>query len=354
MRFIADVLKSAVAKCKASELESLVRQWGYLKYVELDQIDFSKSKRCVYREILRLCDEKHKQKETADRVNEFDLMCSVKYSFKKRWSMYKLSDKKTGTLKENELSDPKKFKKKLLQQIELYFDSTAAVSVTLHDGALWCRLYIQSGAPARFMNSNTIYLVYYPHCPCFAITAFKVSVRNFLFQCLSNAFNHHSLTNMMLSGLHYKSLFQLAFNKIGESSFGRLKAIENLPFLCRNERKRKAKEMEREPNLRSEDEVMKRRRSQSLEASFGVYDQPVLESLQFKVEVKFRGSQNLVNFPVKDEPFRCRVKFEGPSVLDGVRNLASCGLANEPLPKHLMRVNSLGTNYFVLRNKDKT
>lgn len=44
-----------------------------------------------------------------------------------------------------------------------------------------------------------------------------------------------------------------------------------------------AEEIEREPNLRSEDVAMKRHRSLSLEAAFGEYQQPVLESLRFKV-----------------------------------------------------------------------
>lgn len=77
-------------------------------------------------------------------------------------------------------------------------------------------------------------------------------------------------------------------------------------------------------------------------------------SLFQQVDVKFRGNKNLQNVPDKVEQFRCCVKFEGPSVLEGIRNLAKCGLANEPLPKHLLRVNSLGMNKFVLKNKDKS
>lgn len=50
-----------------------------------------------------------------------------------------------------------------------------------------------------------------------------------------------------------------------------------------------AEEMEREPNMRSEDEAMKRKRSLSLEDAFGSYEQPVLESLQFKVSLKHKN-----------------------------------------------------------------
>nr|XP_022337704.1 centromere protein N-like isoform X2 [Crassostrea virginica] len=330
MGCFSDVLRSAFTKCKASELEHLLKQWGYLTEDELLQLNFSKSKMCVFRDVLSLCQEKNRKRETADRIDQFDLHCT-----KESWQ-----------------SDPEKFKKKLQQQVDLYFDSTASVSVTLQDGALWCRLYIPTGN--HNMNSNTVYLIYYPHCQCFAISAFKVSVQNFLFQCLSNAFGYATLTSMNLSGLHYKSLFQLAFNKLGETSFGLTKDVQSLPFMGENRRKRKAEEIEMEPNMRSEDIAMKRKRSLSLETAFGNFEQPVLESLQFKVEVKFMGRKNLKNFSEDGEPIRCCVKFEGPSVLEGVRNLASCGLANEPLPKHLLKVNSLGTNNFVLKSKDKS
>lgn len=349
MGFLADVLRSSFSKLKAADLEQLIKHWGYLNSDELSLLDFSKSKLCVFRDVLSLCEDKKRHKESSRRVNDFDLMCTVKNSTKKKWTIYRLQDKKSG-LKENWYSDPEKFKKQLQQQVDLYFDSAASVSVTLQDGGLWCRLYLPSGN--RFMNSNTVYLIHYPHCHCFAISAFKVSVQNFLFQCLSNTFGYQTLTSMNLSGLQYKSLFQLAFNKLGETSFGKLSDLQSLPFISR--RKRKAEEIEREPNLRSEDVAMKRQRSLSLEAAFGEYQQPVLESLQFKVEAKFMGKKNIENYPDDGEPFRCCVKFEGPSVLDGVRNLASCGLANEPLPKHLLRVNTLGTNNFVLKSKEKS
>jgi hypothetical protein len=56
MTLYAAVLKSAVSKCKAADLEQLLRQWGYLTANELNQVDFSKSKACVVREVANLCE----------------------------------------------------------------------------------------------------------------------------------------------------------------------------------------------------------------------------------------------------------------------------------------------------------
>ena len=55
MGCFSDVLRSAFTKCKASELEHLLKQWGYLTEDELLQLNFSKSKMCVFRDVLSLC-----------------------------------------------------------------------------------------------------------------------------------------------------------------------------------------------------------------------------------------------------------------------------------------------------------
>lgn len=94
MGFIADVLKSCFSRLKVADLEQLIRQWGYLNNDELSQLDFSKSKLCVFRDVLSFCEDKKRHKEALRKVNDLDLMCTVKNSTKKKWTMYKLQDKK--------------------------------------------------------------------------------------------------------------------------------------------------------------------------------------------------------------------------------------------------------------------
>lgn len=69
--------------------------------------------------------------------------------------------------------------------------------------------------------------------------------------------------------------------------------------------------------------------------------------------MKFRGTDFAPAMSDVEEPFHCRVKFEGPAVLEGIRNMASCGLATLPLPNHLSGVSSLAKNYFILEDKSK-
>ena len=53
------------------------------------------------------------------------------------------------------------------------------------------------------------------------------------------------------------------------------------------------------------------------------------------------------------EPFHCQVKFEGPSVLEGIKALTKAGLTALPLPHHLANVHSLAKNHFVLADKKR-
>ena len=64
--------------------------------------------------------------------------------------------------------------------------------------------------------------------------------------------------------------------------------------------------------------------------------------------MKFKGTSGVPDPMDSNQPFRCRVKFEGPSVLDGIRNMAECGLVTLPYPKYLRNILTSGKNYFKL------
>ena len=50
-------------------------------------------------------------------------------------------------------------------------------------------------------------------------------------------------------------------------------------------------------------------------------------------------------------PFRCRVKFEGRSVIQGMEQLGRAGLAELPMRPHVGRIQSYAQNRFLLRKK---
>ena len=66
--------------------------------------------------------------------------------------------------------------------------------------------------------------------------------------------------------------------------------------------------------------------------------------------MKYRGTNAPIEMP-QDKPFKCSVKFEGASVLEGIRNLCNTGLATLPLPSHLGSVQCLAKNQFVIHDQ---
>ena len=56
---------------------------------------------------------------------------------------------------------------------------------------------------------------------------------------------------------------------------------------------------------------------------------------------------------MKGQTFHCKVKFEGASVLEGIRNLGVTGLAKIPMPDHLVVAPLKGRNSFNIKLKSK-
>ena len=61
------------------------------------------------------------------------------------------------------------------------------------------------------------------------------------------------------------------------------------------------------------------------------------------METRFRGGAPL------DGTFRCKLKIEGASILDGLKGLVDAGAAQLPMPSYLAELHSSGSNAFVLK-----
>lgn len=64
-----------------------------------------------------------------------------------------------------------------------------------------------------------------------------------------------------------------------------------------------------------------------------------------KLETNFHGG-NHVPSEINSTVVRCKVKFAGPNVLEGLKNLAAAGVADVPMKDHLSRIKSLARNKF--------
>lgn len=238
-------------------------------------------------------------------------------------------------------------------RLQYFFERDNVVSVRMLNGVLWMRVYIQSGPANVYRNSDTVYVIYYPRTQYILLSRYKKSVENCLIQSLRNVMGCDKLTNILLTGSHYESLLQLALDRKSQGNFSRyrLQQVQNLPLMQKRPPKRKVADFLREPNLVCENESQKRQRTEILDESYGPNEQPLLQKLEFKVAVKFRGTCAIPRPADDNQPFRCRVKFEGSSVIEGIRNLAECGLVTMPYPKYLRSVHTLGKNHIKLADK---
>ncbi|CAG2229532.1 CENPN [Mytilus edulis] len=345
------LLGHVVSRTRTKDLKPILERWGWLEQ-EVEQIDLSKTKREITNSLIEVCNQK--EGLTKDVCGELDLICTQEYSTKKQWSVFLMEKEDEHYISDSNLSNPLKLKKKLKSEITVFFERENVVSVRMLNGVLWMRVYIQSGPRNMYRSSDTVYIIYYPRTQYILLSRYKKSVESYLIQSIQNVMGCDKLTNSLLTGTHYESLLQLALDRKSQGDFSRyrLQQVQNLPLLQKPPQKRKVSEFEREPNLQCEDERHKRQRTEELDECFGPNEQPLLQKLEFKVAVKFRGTSAIPSIPVDDmQPFRCRVKFEGPSVIDGIRNLAECGLVTMPYPKYLRSVHTLGKNHIKLADK---
>ncbi|KAL3859035.1 hypothetical protein ACJMK2_009273 [Sinanodonta woodiana] len=348
----ADFLKRYIGKCKTSDILSVLKKWSFLSSSDISHLESSETikgpKRNLVGFIADICSKR--DNFNIEAVGELDLLCLQIKPSKCIWSCYQLEESND----EDEAFDPIQLKQKLRKHLGLYFDPRSSVSTILHNGAVWMKLFISQPRNQKYQAPRSVYLIHYPHTPLILMTGHRASIREFLFQVLLNCFNCKKLSEMKLTGRHVDSLVELALNRWCQGDFSkfRYEQVQRRPLSEILPRKRKVDESEEEldPNITCENEGMKKRRKEMLDKVFGTNTQPVLEKVDFKVQVRFKDTKNL-GIADPDVPITCQVKFEGPSVIEGICNLGRCGMAKLPLPPHLTRITSLAKNHFVLADK---
>ncbi|WAR13320.1 hypothetical protein MAR_027500 [Mya arenaria] len=135
-------------------------------------------------------------------------------------------------------------------------------------------------------------------------TKLKKQIRLYFNKCLVVTLGFRQITEMSLSGRDYPSLAQLAMNKAGSPS---MSACTCLKARC-------------------------------------VTSPPGRE----KVELPYRSKRVATELQGDGELFHSKVRFQGTSVLEGIRSLAEAGYATVPLPKHLTIIPTRARNSFLL------
>ena len=69
----------------------------------------------------------------------------------------------------------------------------------------------------------------------------------------------------------------------------------------------------------------------------------------FKMQTRLRSRKQ---FHQLIRPISCNVRFEGSSVIEGIKNLGSQSFVDIPLPSYMTNLHSLSRNSFVLKEKE--
>lgn len=329
-------------KFKKKELHQGLIERGILQE---DYPDTEGSKKSFVSRILDSC---YHGEVTKDQVALMDLLYHQTYPNCKKWIVYKLEGFEPG--KKLNISDPWKFKSKLKSSLEHYFK--VDIFVHLWKNSLWTRLHFCEGSSSSLL-SNTVYIIYYPNAQYIFMSSIKAAYKQYILQALSSLLHCQALEEINLSGRDVFSLKELLLNKSSQGAFSKYKLnqIDMNPLSRKRKREIDANMKPLNQEITNENKEEQRKRHQIADNAFGPNPQPVLERVEFKTRTRLRsGSQD---FPQLNNPISCSVKFEGTSVIEGIKNLGAQTFVSVPLPSYLANLHSLARNTFSLTEKKK-
>lgn len=274
-------------------------------------------------------------------VGELDLLYLISYSKSRTWSVYRME----GVTEKRKLpfKSPEQFQKQLEKNLDDYRFKHVVIT-SMRDEAVWIYVNITDNKKKPFSVANGVYVVHYFNTDYICIANLKASFRQYVCQALLAALRYNIMTLQELEGRCVKSLMDIVLHKDNQE-LGNSPPIDNrFPVSS------KGKALDSDPEefhhrIKQENGHEKRRCKEFLENRFGSGDQPTLEKVTFTLETNFHGG-NHVPSEINSTVVRCKVKFAGPNVLEGLKNLAAAGVADIPMKDHLSRIKSLARNKF--------
>ncbi|XP_033105120.1 centromere protein N-A-like [Anneissia japonica] len=341
-------LQKVLNRFKKEELPKSIKDWGFL---DCSKFNFDTSKKSTVDDILRAC---LKKKIKPKKVFELQLISAISNPTKK-WTVYQLT-KSPEASPDQDVANPDEIHQRLKRQLSLFFKHF--LSFRKHGNALWFHVAIQDSQHPRacFMPSNSVLIVHYPHSHYVMVTSIKAAYKDFVMQALMNSLECTEIRELQLSGQSLDSLADMVLNRSSQGDFSQYRhnKVDENPLVPRKSRKRTIADTSEEllDGRISRENIKQKKRCDRINTStFGSYAQPVLQTLKYTLDTNFRGSEFAPAMAAHNEPFHCKVRFEGSNVLEGIKQLGPAGLASLPLPHHLGGVHSLAKNHFVLAEK---
>ncbi|PFX22237.1 centromere protein N-like [Stylophora pistillata] len=339
---IKDLCKLFKKFNKEELLEGLIKH-GFLKEGVLDT---EGTKESFVNRILKKCFDKN---VTAEHVALMDLIYHQSHPNCKKWTVYKLVG--FDPKKMLNTSEPWKFRSQLKSCLGLYFK--VEIYVHLWRNGLWTRIQFCNRSSTSLL-SNNVFIIYYPNSEYVFMSTIKAAHKQYIVQTLSTLLHSQTLEEVKLSGRDVPSLKELVLNKSSQGVLSkyRLNQVDGNPLSRKRKREKDRKlEVLQSQEITSENWAEEQKRQQLIDGAFGTNLQPKLERIEFKMQTRLRSRQQ---FPQLISPISCNVRFEGSSVLEGIKNLGSQSFVDIPLPSYLTNLHSLSRNSLLLKEKKTT
>ncbi|XP_035824896.1 centromere protein N-A isoform X2 [Aplysia californica] len=293
----------------------------------------------------------------ADIVGDLELTYMQLHSNRKSWKVFRLDGSS-----DNDLNlDPRTLRSRLVSAVEMNWRNGRVYgNMNMFAGAVWLRLHFGSSPlqqqqkkgprPRAYNPNNSVFLVAFPNSPYVIVNRTGIRLTRIVSQAVKQVFGASGLKDIQLSGRHLMSLADIVHKKSNEtmsSAYRDQETMENPLCVGQKRKETELKEPGEVEGIVDDNRKFKRSRRESLVANFGASSRPILEKLEYKFNVQFRGK------PTTDLKCQATIEIKGKSILDGFCQLADAGYVKFPLPKHLTTITSNARNSFTIEDKKK-
>ncbi|XP_066493902.1 centromere protein N [Tiliqua scincoides] len=332
---VAEYIRRTVLKMTRSEVVQMLTAWGFLPETQLQALNAHQIKENLSQDVVQLCEENC---ATIKHAAELDIIYNYTYRDKRLWTVYQMTREEGD---ENYYFDLADFKKKFKRSLQSTLKNVTISFKEYQDNAIWIRIAWGTlyGRPNQYKPT---FVVYHSQTPYVFLSTSRIrSNVPLLCQALLVATSYNYINEMDLRSRCLDSLKEILFKRCSQN----FQTHHLQPLQEKN------MTMERvDPRIIREDKNEKERIWRTNQEAFGSGPQPKLEVAEYKLDTVFRSEpeKGILN---DKEPFRCVIKFSSPHLLEALKSLAPCGMADAPLSPLLTCITQKTRNYFKIREK---
>jgi len=260
---------------------------------------------------------------------ETDITQCIAQPSSKLWNTCKLCFANEGAVAPT--VKPSDLEQALNKELNMYYKQYTAVRNV--GGVTWARIGIEEERYTTKVQMQTIFLVHHSRSHFVFLSQAKKGQLPYLLAAMQNAFKCREVNDLNLAGKDLASLAKMCLETQGRFSSASLThaagGVPNplLPTAQRSSKRKPKPKSAAERMCWDEDAPAKKKRRVALTEVFGVDElPPALQCVEFKVKGGYKGTRELAG------PFHMHVRFEGPNVVAGFRELLEYGMAELPYP----------------------